>query len=363
MRNKIIFFHLYNNYSGSPRVLADILSIVKKKYKVQLVTSRTTGFLTDIDVDKKLISYNWSEKKFVTLINFIFAQFSFVYFAFILGDKNSVFYINTQQPTIVGLIGKLKGNPVVFHVHEKSSSQKYFGRIYRRIREFVKGEEVFVSNYIKEVEKITDYNSQVIYNTISNNLFSESRDFIYAPFIKGEFVVSMICSLRDYKGIPELLGVGSLLTGNKHIKFQLVVDGSEEATKKYFKMLKVPENVFIYPRTSSPEDYFKNSSLVLNLSRVDEWIETFGLTILEAMNFGIPCIVPPIGGPIEIIDDGVNGFCISSYNLEDIALKIEELSINPDLCLQLSRAAKIKSCFFSKEKFEKDMLEFIDTLK
>ncbi|MEG5041820.1 MULTISPECIES: sucrose synthase [unclassified Microcoleus] len=47
--------------------------------------------------------------------------------------------------------------------------------------------------------------------------------------------------------------------------------------------------------------------------------EAFGLTILEAMITGIPTFGTQFGGPLEIIQDGVNGFYINPTNHEDTA--------------------------------------------
>ena len=111
-----------------------------------------------------------------------------------------------------------------------------------------------------------------------------------------------------------------------------------------------------------PEKFLAKTSLLLNLSRIDQWIETFGLTILEAMYFGIPCIVPNLGGPTEIIDHGINGFCISSYEVESIYNKIKELSKDPFTSKILSKNAKIKSEFFSREKFQDSILRFLNNV-
>jgi sucrose synthase len=50
--------------------------------------------------------------------------------------------------------------------------------------------------------------------------------------------------------------------------------------------------------------------------------EAFGLTILEAMISGLPTFATQFGGPLEIIQDRVNGFYINPTNLEETATKI-----------------------------------------
>ena len=50
--------------------------------------------------------------------------------------------------------------------------------------------------------------------------------------------------------------------------------------------------------------------------------EAFGLTILEAMISGLPTFATRFGGPLEIIQDGSNGFYINPTHLEEMADKI-----------------------------------------
>ena len=68
--------------------------------------------------------------------------------------------------------------------------------------------------------------------------------------------------------------------------------------------------------------------------------EAFGLTILEAMISGLPTFGTQFGGPLEIIQDGVNGFYINPTNLEETAQKIfdfvSKCDQNPDYWQQIS---------------------------
>jgi sucrose synthase len=50
--------------------------------------------------------------------------------------------------------------------------------------------------------------------------------------------------------------------------------------------------------------------------------EAFGLTILESMISGLPTFATQFGGPLEIIQDKVNGFYINPTHLEETAEKI-----------------------------------------
>jgi len=71
--------------------------------------------------------------------------------------------------------------------------------------------------------------------------------------------------------------------------------------------------------------------------------EAFGLTILEAMISGLPTFATQFGGPLEIIQDKVNGFYINPTNLDETATKILDFVTkcehNPDYWETISQKA------------------------
>jgi len=52
--------------------------------------------------------------------------------------------------------------------------------------------------------------------------------------------------------------------------------------------------------------------------------EAFGLTVIEAMNCGLPTFATNQGGPAEIIVDGVSGFHINPNNGDESSNKIAD---------------------------------------
>ena len=71
--------------------------------------------------------------------------------------------------------------------------------------------------------------------------------------------------------------------------------------------------------------------------------EAFGLTILEAMISGLPTFGTRFGGPLEIIQDRVNGFYINPTHLEETASKLIEFvdgcDRNPNAWVEISERA------------------------
>lgn len=109
-------------------------------------------------------------------------------------------------------------------------------------------------------------------------------------------------------------------------------------------------NLQIYDRQVDVSTFYDTATLVLNLSDKSRFIETFGMTALEAMAAGLPVIVPTEGGIAEIVDDRKNGYKIDVQELDNIALCIEEVLSDEDTYLSLALNALKHSKKFSEEE-------------
>lgn len=68
--------------------------------------------------------------------------------------------------------------------------------------------------------------------------------------------------------------------------------------------------------------------------------EGFPNVILEAMAFGIPIVATNVGGVIEIMENGVNGFLVKPGNPDQIAQKVLFLFNNKDMIKMISNNNK-----------------------
>ena len=164
--------------------------------------------------------------------------------------------------------------------------------------------------------------------------------------------VLMLGSLKGYKGTDKFIAIAQELP---EFYFELVLNESEENIAAYWKTknLTTPQNLTVHPRQEDVVPFYNKASLVLNLSDRHRFIETFGLTALEAMTAGLPVIVPTVGGIAEMVEDGKNGYRIDVQNKE----KIKELQ---EFISRFSaNASKSKQATSRKRALEKIELEDI----
>jgi glycogen synthase len=70
--------------------------------------------------------------------------------------------------------------------------------------------------------------------------------------------------------------------------------------------------------------------------------DPFPVLPMEAMNFGVPCIVSDCDGNPDIVDNEINGIILSNLTPSLLAKKIVQLLDNPTMLQSLSKAAQDK---------------------
>ncbi len=68
--------------------------------------------------------------------------------------------------------------------------------------------------------------------------------------------------------------------------------------------------------------------------------ETFGVSVVEAMSLGVPCIVSKTGGLQDVVEDGVSGFHVPVGDVDAIKTKLIELIRDPELRKKVGVAAR-----------------------
>lgn len=167
-------------------------------------------------------------------------------------------------------------------------------------------------------------------------------------FNKDTFKILFLSNMMKEKGVWDLLTVCNELA-LKEKKFECHFIGKwsnilESDFYSYVRNHNLENYVFAHGAKYNDEkiQFFKESDCFVFPTLND----TFGLVLVEAMQFGIPCISTFEGGIPDVIDNGNTGFIVEKHNTKGLTDKIIYLMDNYDERVCMGNAGK--------EKYEKE---------
>jgi glycosyltransferase involved in cell wall biosynthesis len=352
----LYYIHLFNDFSGSPRVLRDAIdSEILNPENTFVMTSHHSGFLDGVNAKRVNCFYARSGNRYVQLFYFLLSQLtlfiqlaSYLAVGFFQGRKSTV-VINTMLPFGAGLAAKIMGAKVVYYVHETYITPKLFKRFLRFFIEHCASYVIFVSKYLQEVEAFNKPEQDVLYNGLRGDFPIISK--VNSEYKFHQKTLFFAGSLKEYKGVYQLFEIA-----NRLVDFHVVAAFNCEMQE--LKGLSIPSNVTAIARPDNIEQYFENSFAVLNLSLPDVCVETFGLSLIEGMMYGTPVVAPPIGGPIEFVHDK-NGLLIDARETEKIADFLRYLSSSIDIWNSFSKQALLTSKQFTAKKYKNSFKQYL----
>jgi len=349
MRSSRIFaFHLLNDLSGSPKVLSQLIKgWVGLDYDVHLYTGQhQQGFLSNLQgITYHNGWYRFAANPWLRLVFYSVSQFILFFKMIRKTKKTDVIYINTVLPFGAAILGKCRGCRVIYHIHESTVSPAVLKWFLFGIVKITASDIINVSKYVQQAHGIDTIPNYILYNAIENSFLKRVVD---KNFPQNPSNILMVCSLKAYKGIFEFI---NLAQDNLSYKFRLVLNASPKEIEAFLGSDLRPENLAIYASQIDLHPFYNWADIIVNLSRPDGWIETFGLTIIEGMTYGLPAIVPPVGGILEVIEEGRTGYSVDSRDRNKLNHILGKMLSNPQLYKAFSIAAKERLSLFSESVF------------
>lgn len=172
---------------------------------------------------------------------------------------------------------------------------------------------------------------QRIYNPIESTENSNEYD-------EDSRIIISAGRLVEQKGFDMLIDVAKRVFADDDGWKWLILGEGEEREKLEIKIRDkgLEEKVILKGNVSNIEAYYKKAAIYVLTSRY----EGFGLVLTEAKNMGLPCVsfrCP--AGPSEIIIDGVNGYLVECFDVEQMAEKIKNLMKDSELRAEFSKRA------------------------
>lgn len=171
--------------------------------------------------------------------------------------------------------------------------------------------------------------------------------------IEDEFIVGMVGRIQENKGQYLLIEAIDRLR-ELNIKALIIGHSMQESylqeLKERVESLKLQDKIIFVGFTKEVNEHIN----IFDVSVLATKKETFGLVVVESMINSVPVIATNQGGPLEIIEDGVDGM-LFERGVDDLRLKIETLYRDKNLKQQLSHKAysKVKKEFNKERQMQK----------
>ena len=166
--------------------------------------------------------------------------------------------------------------------------------------------------------------------------------------MKDEVLILHMSNLRPLKRIGLLLEAASRVRPASSFKL-LVLAGADFAPfANDVRRLGLEDRVIVRENAVDIEDYLQAADIGFFTSEV----ESFCLSILEAMCFGCPSVATAVGGIPEVVDSGLSGILVPGADADSLARAVESLVGDAARRKALGEAARLRA----RELFSPDVI-------
>jgi glycosyltransferase involved in cell wall biosynthesis len=227
---------------------------------------------------------------------------------------------------------------------------------------------IFVSNSANKIIapklNINLTKTRVVYHGVEYNVFQKFKvsenSLCFKKIINSNKYILFLSSLARHKNIETLIKAYANLDDKFRDKYKLIIAG-----KKIFpyynelititNKLNINKNVIFLdsvPYKDVPNIYQKASLFIL-----PSYLETFGITIIEAMAAGVPIVASNAFAIPEVL--GYAGLLFDPYNSNDLKEKMEEILSNQNLRNDLIKKGLKRAKLFPWGKCAKETLSVL----
>jgi N-acetyl-alpha-D-glucosaminyl L-malate synthase BshA len=154
--------------------------------------------------------------------------------------------------------------------------------------------------------------------------------------VGDEVLLFHASNLRPLKRIDLLLESVARIRPRESFKLVVLAGADFSPFAPDVRRLGLSDSVIVREQVSEIEDYLQAADIGLFTSD----LESFCLSILEAMCFGCPSVATAVGGVPEVVESGISGLLVPAGDADALARAAESLIGDPALRGQLGAAAR-----------------------
>jgi N-acetyl-alpha-D-glucosaminyl L-malate synthase BshA len=154
--------------------------------------------------------------------------------------------------------------------------------------------------------------------------------------VGSEALLLHASNLRPLKRIDLLLESVARIRPRESFKLLILAGADFSPFAADVRRLGLSDRVIVREQVSEIEDYLQAADVGLFTSDM----ESFCLSILEAMCFGCPSVATSVGGVPEVVESGVSGLLVAPGDADALARAAEALIRDPSLRAGLGNAAR-----------------------
>lgn len=346
-----IFIHLLNDFSGSPRIINEKIACYRRLgADCFVVTNGDQGFIQVENYPHRLVPYEKHPNALIWALRLLVWHLRTFLLVLRLADRGNVVHGSTLLTAPHLLAARIKGARTVSHIMEtKVSPAIHKSLMFALVRHFA-DRLVYLSAYVETAlgSQFRGQPYRITYPCIDQAILDGASGQRDVPVASTPFTVGLICSLIWHKGYAEFIKLATLCPD---YRFLLVINGQPANFHSEFPADQLPANLVLHFNLKNVSATLARLDVLLSLTKREGWIETFGLTLIEAMAFGKPVIAPAIGAPNEFIEDGCNGYLVNEADLEHIAALLRSMHTDSVSYLRMSEAARETSRRFTPDQF------------
>lgn len=179
---------------------------------------------------------------------------------------------------------------------------------------------------------------EVIHNFFAPQSPTRTRDTVRTELglAPGEAMLLHLSNLRPVKRVDLLLQTIAQIRPRGSFKLVILAGGDATALADGAARLGVADLIVVRENVTAIEDYLNAADLGLFTSE----LESFCLSILEAMTFGCPSVAFAVGGIPEVVQSGKSGQLVPFGDTAAMARAVESLLADPARRAALGAAAR-----------------------